>query len=211
MSLAKRAAKTMTVESESVQPPASAPAPTPAPETPAFEPEPLGAHESPGNKDARRAFVEDESDENEDTTIKTEPTPEEKAEGKTESLPGMTIEEIAVIATFATSAIGSTVGTKVLKRPDIQWALSNEEQTAVQAAYVPVLKEALQDTKVTPLHALVAVLLSCYAPRAIEMATTKNPGAAPAPRQEPPQVEAPKEKEVNSPPAPKPQGAPGGW
>lgn len=184
----------------------------PAPEMP----EPLGAHNSPGNREARAAFLHDEGG----APPVSEDAPKESAEtgGATSGMPELSIEQIAVVATAAIDMTGQLVGNKLLKRPDIEWALEDNEKGSMNEALVPVLKESLKDTKVTPLHALAVVILSAYGARVGMMVMTKNPNAppeqAPAPETAAPAVIQPSpvapERVVNVAP-PKPANGNHGW
>lgn|SRR5574343_365351 len=199
MSLAKK--NRPKAANETVEPAETVPARAlPAGEPEIIEPEPvedvkpLGAHNSPGNEGARAAFLKDEANE----TLDTEPTSpgEEK---KTESIPAMSFEEMASIAAAVTNAAGAMLGPKLTKRKDIDWALSQNETATLEKAYAPVLKEALADTKVTPMTVLVTVLLSCYAPRALFALGTKPPDEEKTPEQKP---EKPPEQIATVAPAP---------
>lgn len=186
----------------------------PAPEMP----EPLGAHNSPGNREARAAFLHDEGG----APPVSEDAPKEKdtaqSDGATSGMPELSIEQIAVVATAAIDMTGQLVGNKLLKRPDVEWALEDNEKGSMTEALVPVLKESLQDTKVTPLHALAVVILTAYGARVGMMVMTKNPNApeqTPAPEPTPapvviqPSPVAP-ERVVNVAP-PKPANGNHGW
>lgn len=183
MSLSKRnrpKAATETVDAPDTLPPRA----LPSGETEVIEPEevkPLGAHNSPGNTDARAAFLKDEANE----TIEVEGKPGEKKDNATESLPAMSFEEMASIAAAVTNSAGAMLGPKLTKRKDIDWTLSANEVGTLEKAYAPVLKEALADTKVTPMTVLVTVLLSCYAPRALYAFGTKPPEEEKKPEQKP--------------------------
>lgn len=168
--------------------------PETAPEAPQGIPEPLGGHGSEGNREARAAFLRDEGG---DMPLQ-DGKPSEDGEEATQSIPSMSIEQIAALATVAIDMGGTYVGNKVLKRPDAEWPLEPQEKQNVEQALVPVLSEALKDTKVTPMHALVGILLTCYVPRVMMMAATKNPNAAP--ETPAPQVTAPPAPETVVPP-----------
>ena len=169
--------------------------PEAAPEAPQGIPEPLGGHGSEGNREARAAFLRDEGG---DVPMQ-DGTPSEDGDETTQSIPSMSIEQIAALATVAIDMGGTYVGNKVLKRPDAEWPLEPQEKQNVEQALVPVLTEALKDTKVTPMHALVGILLTCYVPRVMMMAATKNPNA-PETETPVPQTPAPPAPETVVPP-----------
>lgn len=209
MSLAKRnrpKASTETVEqAEKVEP-----RQLPAGEPEVIEPEevkpedvkPLGAHNSPGNTEARAAFLKDEANETIDPEAPSGADGESK---KTETLPSMSFEEMAAIATALTNMAGVQLGPKLTKRKDIDWNLSDKESATLEKAYAPVLKEVLADTPVTPMTVLVTVLLSCYVPRALFALGTKPPEEkAPEP---PKKVEATVNPAPVEPPKPEPVNA----
>lgn len=202
MGLAKKRAKDSVVNGEIKRLPEGKREETPQPQ-PAQQPEPLGAHNAPGNADARAAFLEDEGG---------APIEPQSAEGKTdesggtESIPAMSIEQIAEIGTSVIDTAGSFIGPSVTKRKGDFWKLQDTEKATVKEALTPVLKEALQDTKVTPFQLLIGVLLSCYVPR------TLYAYSQPAEEKKP---EPPKPPEPEAQPPPQPANADGkkthGW
>lgn len=193
MSLAKRKrlpASQSTVDATAVpKPPPTAPMP------PVETPEPLGAHGSEGNREAREAFVRDEGNgatipQPQSDTSQSTPQGEES---QTESIPQMSIEQIAQMTTAVIDFTGSFVGNKVLKRPDIEWELAPKQTDTVEKALVPVLSDMLADTKVTPMTLFIGVLVGCYGPKVGMMMMTIRPGS-----------EEEKPKEVPPQPAPQP-------
>lgn len=169
--------------------------PEAAPEAPQGIPEPLGGHGSEGNREARAAFLRDEGG---DVPMQ-DGTPSEDGDDATQSIPSMSIEQIASITTEVIDIGGTMVGNKVLKRPDVDWGLEPKEKATVEKALTPVLTDMLADTKVTPMTMLIGVLIGCYAPRVMMMAATKNPNA-PLTETPAPQTPAPPAPETVVPP-----------
>ena len=170
MGLAKKRAKESVVNGEVKRLPAPKPIEETQTQQPA-EPEPLGAHNAPGNTEARNAFLEDEGG----APIEPQAAEGKTDEGGTESIPAMSIEQICSIAVEVIDIGGTMVGNKVLKRPDVDWKLETNEKQTVEKALNPVMTELLADSKVTPMTLFIGVLFGCYAPRVMYMAATKPP------------------------------------
>lgn len=181
MSLARRARGTDDAEVDETPETPAEPQLEKAPEpTPAADPQPLGAHAS-GSDAAREAFLKDappaSSGSGEKSSAKSD-----GAKPAAEAAPAMTWEQLSHLAATLVDTSGQLAG-RVMKRPDVPWALDKDEKAAVAASAEPVLKEYLGGTEVTPLAALLIVLGTLYGPRVALMLATK-PGQkeeAPAP------------------------------
>lgn len=193
MSLArKRKAAQTTIEAKAL------PAGDSSPETP----EPLGTHDNEGNREAREAFLRDEGS---GMAVESDAPKDSDEAGATEEIPGLTIEQISHMCAMMIDVAGTKLGPLATKRKDIEWALERSERETVAHVTEPVLRQYIGEEKVTPVVALIGVLLALYVPRAM-MALAPPPASESVVDSPPPTA-----SESEKPPPPPVRNGAHGW